>query len=75
MSENQKCKKYSIEYLKFGFTVSPTNEKLPFCLICEKTFSNEVIKHFMKKQLNKSNKNILYFSDLKNKFEESKNRE
>jgi len=31
MSENKKCRKYSIEYLKFGFIVSPTNEKLPLC--------------------------------------------
>jgi len=78
MSENKKCRKYSIEYLKFGFIVSPTNEKLPLCLICEKTFSNEAMKpsrmkeHLMKKHSDKSNKNILYFSDLKNKFEKRK---
>lgn len=78
MSENKKCRKYSIEYLKFGFIASPTNEKLPLCLICEKTFSNEAMKpskmkeHFMKKHSDKGNKNILYFTDLKNKFEKRK---
>ncbi|KAE9542272.1 hypothetical protein AGLY_003399 [Aphis glycines] len=78
MSENKECKKYSIEYLKFGVIVSPTNEKLPLCLICEKTFSNKAMKpsrmkeHLMKKHSDKSNKNILYFSDLKNKFEKQK---
>jgi hypothetical protein len=64
MSENKKCRKYSIEYLKFGFIVSPTNEKLPLCLFCEKTFSNEAMKpsrikeHLMKKNSDKSNKCI-----------------
>lgn len=78
MSENKKCRKYSIEYLKFGFIGSPTNEKLPLCLICEKTFSNEAMKpsrmkeHFMKKHSDKTNKNVLYFQDLKNKFEKRK---
>lgn len=30
--------------LKFGFITCPTNEKLPFCLICETIFSNEAMK-------------------------------
>jgi len=64
-----------IEYLKFGFILSPTNEKLHLCLICEKIFSDEAMKpsrikdDFIKKHQDKSNKNILYSNDLKNKFE------
>lgn len=56
MLKNKKFRKYSIKYLKFDFmALQPTNEKLPLCLICEKTFNNEDMKplkmkeHVMKK--------------------------
>ncbi|KAF0702067.1 protein ZBED8-like, partial [Aphis craccivora] len=52
-----------IEYLKFGFILSPTNEKLHLCLICEKIFSDEAMKpsrikdDFIKKHQDKT-KNV-----------------
>uniref|UniRef100_A0A5S6QP85 SCAN box domain-containing protein n=1 Tax=Trichuris muris TaxID=70415 RepID=A0A5S6QP85_TRIMR len=43
-SPKKKSRQYSKEYLKFGFTCSPANTRLPMCLICEKVFSNEAFE-------------------------------
>ncbi|KFD66905.1 hypothetical protein M514_20771 [Trichuris suis] len=40
----KKCRQYGAEYLKCGFIQSPWNLQQPLCLICEKTFANEVMK-------------------------------
>ena len=40
----KKCRKYSQEYLKYGFIISLTNETMPLCLLCENTFSNDAMK-------------------------------
>ena len=51
-----------------------TNEQLPTCLICEKTFTNEgmkpsrMIDHLKAKHPEKANKDFAYFRDLKVKF-------
>ena len=37
-------RQYSEDYLKFGFIASPTNESIPMCPLCEKTFSNDNMK-------------------------------
>ena len=71
----QKCRQYSSEYLKYSVIPSVTNELLPMCLICEKTFTNKGIKpsrmidHLKAKHPEKANKDIAYFRDLKVKFE------
>lgn len=68
MSENKKCREYSIKYLKFGFISFPTNKKLSLRLICEKTFSNETMKpsrmkeHIITGHSDKTNKNIYTFA-------------
>ena len=52
-----------------------TNELLPTCLICEKTFTNEgmkpsrMIDHWKAKRPGKANKDVAYLRDLKVKFE------
>lgn len=40
----KKCRQYSQEYLKLGFAPSFTNETMPMCLLCKKTFSNDAMK-------------------------------
>lgn len=71
MAEKKKCRQYSIEYLKFGFIPSPSNEQLPLCLICNAVFSNEAMKpsrlkeHLNKKHMDKVGKDINYFQKLK----------
>ena len=37
----KKCRQYNVDYLKYGFNLSPHNEQLPFCLICEKVLQIE----------------------------------
>ena len=39
LSQKQKCRQYSIEYLDLGFVEAPSNPQLPMCLICKKVFS------------------------------------
>uniref|UniRef100_A0A670XYV0 DUF4371 domain-containing protein n=1 Tax=Pseudonaja textilis TaxID=8673 RepID=A0A670XYV0_PSETE len=75
MAEKRKCRQYSMEYLKLGFSPSPSNVQLPFCLLCEKTFSNEAMKpsrlkdHLERIHLDKTNKPVSFFQSLKAKFE------
>ena len=66
MPNKNKCRQYSVEYLKFGFSESI------YCLIFNKEFSNEAMKpsrlidHFRKEHLEKARKPIEYFELLKN---------
>uniref|UniRef100_A0ABM5G983 Zinc finger MYM-type protein 6-like n=1 Tax=Pogona vitticeps TaxID=103695 RepID=A0ABM5G983_9SAUR len=75
MAEKRKCRQYSTEYLKLGFIPSPSNVHLPFCLLCEKTFSNEAMKpsrlkeHLVKIHSDKADKPVSFFQSLKAKFE------
>lgn len=74
MSESKKkCQQYSIEYLKYGFIQSPTNQLLPMCLICKKVFSNEAIKpsrqeHLTKMHADQKDKDLSYFQVLEEKY-------
>ena len=75
MTESKKkCRRYSQDYLKFGFIASPTNKSIPMCLLCEKTFSNDCTKPSkMKDRLeriycDKKSKELDYFKTLKAKF-------
>ncbi|KFD64498.1 hypothetical protein M514_07728, partial [Trichuris suis] len=69
----KKSRQYSTEYLKFGFTCSPANRRLPMCLICEKVFSNEAMKpsrlkeDFTRCQPDKRCKDVAYFCSLREK--------
>lgn len=75
MAEKRKCRQYSVDYLKFGFIPSPSNEQLPMCLICEAVFSNEAMKpsrlsdHLKKKHSYKANEDVNYFRNLKERHE------
>ena len=70
----KKCRQYFIDYLKFGFITSPTNQQLPFCLLCNQVFSNEGIKpsrmcgHLTKKHPDKKDKDLKYFRTLSKQF-------
>ena len=70
----KKCIEYSQDYLKFGFIASPTNESIPMCLLCEKTFSNDSVKrskmkdHLERIHCDKKSKKLDYFKALKVKF-------
>uniref|UniRef100_A0A5S6Q4E5 DUF4371 domain-containing protein n=1 Tax=Trichuris muris TaxID=70415 RepID=A0A5S6Q4E5_TRIMR len=75
MSEKKrKCRQYSTEYLKYGFIASPSNQRLPMCLLCHKTFSNEsmkpsrLIEHLAKMHPDKSDKDLAYFRSLREQF-------
>uniref|UniRef100_A0A5S6QZ82 BED-type domain-containing protein n=1 Tax=Trichuris muris TaxID=70415 RepID=A0A5S6QZ82_TRIMR len=48
----KKCRRYSVEYLKYGFVPAAHDHLLPLCFICKATFSNENMKPCkMKKHL------------------------
>lgn len=73
-TSKKKCRQYSIEYLKYGFTYSPTSQSLPMCLICRKVFSNEAMKpsrlqeHLNKIHADKKNKDLSYFQELEKQY-------
>ncbi|KFD60377.1 LOW QUALITY PROTEIN: hypothetical protein M514_27423, partial [Trichuris suis] len=62
------------EYLKYGFVQSPSNPRQLLCLICEKTFTNEVkkpsklIKHLNRMHGDKAGKDLSYFQSLRDSF-------
>ena len=70
----KKCRQYSQEYLKFGFVPSFTNETMPMCLLCEKTFSNDAMKpakmrdYLERIHCDKKNKDLDFFKVLKEKI-------
>ena len=72
MPNKKKYRQYSVEYLKFGFSESILNKTKPYCLICNKEFSNEAMKpsrlidHLRKAHPGKFSKPIEYFELLKN---------
>ncbi|KAK5641074.1 hypothetical protein RI129_009621 [Pyrocoelia pectoralis] len=73
-NNKKKCRQYNIQYLKYGFTQSPTNQLLPMCLICQKVFSNEAMKpsrlqeHLNKIHADKKDKDLSYFQGLEKKY-------
>ena len=76
MAENPKkqYRQYSVDYLKFGFIASPTNQQFPLCLLCNLVFSNEAMKpsrmcdHLTKKHPDKKDKELNFFQDLRKQF-------
>ncbi|XP_044747389.1 uncharacterized protein LOC123312268 [Coccinella septempunctata] len=40
----KKCRRYSVDYLKFGFLPSKADKRLPICLLCNKLLSNDSMK-------------------------------
>ncbi|CAK9796312.1 Protein ZBED8 [Anthophora quadrimaculata] len=77
MSETSKKKvrQYSKEYLKFGFIPAINDERIPFCLICHQSLTNESMKlgrleaHFKAKHKDYANSDLSFFKTLKEKFE------
>ena len=63
-----------MEYIKYGFIPSPSNNQFPLCLICGKSFSNEAMKpsrlieHLYKMHSNKKDCDISYFTNLQENF-------
>ncbi|XP_028969107.1 zinc finger MYM-type protein 6-like, partial [Galendromus occidentalis] len=65
-------RKYSSDYLAFGFVVEPDSETAPrpLCLVCEKSLSNDAMKpskllrHFRSQHSNLALKSIEYFEQL-----------
>lgn len=73
--KRKKCRQYSLDYLKFGFIASPSNQQLPMCLICEKVFSNDAMKpskmddHLSRVHADKKSKPLSFFQALKEKLD------
>ena len=71
--KKKKCRQYNVDYLKYGFIPAPHNPQLPFCLLCERSFSNEAMKpsrlmeHLKKTHSNAAQKDIAYFKNLRDK--------
>ncbi|XP_045133133.1 protein FAM200B-like [Portunus trituberculatus] len=71
VAAKKKCRQYSQEYLKYGFITSLSNDTMPLCLLCEKTFSNDAMKpakmkdHLERVHSDKKHKDLdLYSSTL-----------
>lgn len=71
MSTSKKTlRKYSVEYLKYGFIQSSANNLQPMCLICHRTLTNDSMKacklqeHLNKVHADKKDKDLSYFQDL-----------
>lgn len=73
-ASKKKFRYYSLDYLKFGFICLPTNETVPMCLLCEKTFGNEYMKpskmkdHLERLHSDKKHENVEFFKYYKEKF-------
>ena len=67
---NKKVCQYSTEFLKFGFIPAVYDERIPFCLLCQQTLTNESMKsghlenHLRAKHHNHVNSNMKYFETL-----------
>lgn len=73
-SSKKKVRQYMTDYLKIGFIEAPHDCRLPMCLLCHQTLSNEAMKygrllqHFNAKHSDKSSKPLSYFQDLRQQF-------
>ncbi|XP_044747388.1 protein ZBED8-like isoform X1 [Coccinella septempunctata] len=71
----KKCRRYSVDYLKFGFLPSKADKRLPICLLCNKLLSNDSMKpskledHLRRCHPDKVGKDLKYFQTLKEKYE------
>ncbi|KFD68217.1 hypothetical protein M514_19699 [Trichuris suis] len=70
----KKCRRYSVEYLAYGFVPSPRDQLLPMCLLCTCSFSNESMKpckmkkHLLNAHPEYKDKPLEYFLSLKDSF-------
>ncbi|GBP47010.1 Deformed epidermal autoregulatory factor 1 [Eumeta japonica] len=71
----EKCRQYSVDYLKYGFVPSEADKQLPMCLLCNKVLSNDSMKpskledHLKRCHTDKIGKDLKYFQTLKEKYE------
>ncbi|KFD61997.1 LOW QUALITY PROTEIN: hypothetical protein M514_25807 [Trichuris suis] len=71
----KKCRRYSVEYLEYGFVPAPHDHLLPFCLICKATFSDENMKpcktkkHLISVHPEKKDKPVEFFQKLRDTFQ------
>ena len=70
----KKCRQYDINYLKFGFIEFPEDNKIPLCLFCLKTFTNDAMKpsklkdHFEKQHKGLIGRPMEFFSNAKQNY-------
>ncbi|KFD64282.1 hypothetical protein M514_23566, partial [Trichuris suis] len=70
----KKCRRYSVEYLAYGFVPSPRDQLSPMCLLCTCSFSNESMKpckmkkHLLNAHPEYKDKPLEYFLSLKDSF-------
>ncbi|UYV78802.1 hypothetical protein LAZ67_16002829 [Cordylochernes scorpioides] len=68
-------RKYVEDYLKYGFIPSVNDPSLPFCLICQKTLSNEtmvpskLLRHIETNHWEQMNNPISYFENIQSSFQ------
>ncbi|UYV73226.1 hypothetical protein LAZ67_10002227 [Cordylochernes scorpioides] len=68
-------RKYVEDYLKYGFIPSVNDPSLPFCLICQKTLSNEtmvpskLLRHIETNHREQMNNPISYFENIRSSFQ------
>ncbi|UYV80412.1 hypothetical protein LAZ67_19000134, partial [Cordylochernes scorpioides] len=68
-------RKYIEDYLKYGFIPSVNDPSLPFCLICQKTLSNEtmvpskLLRHIETNHQEQMNNPISYFENIRSSFQ------
>ena len=73
--QKRKCRQYSVDYLKFGFILSPWDKHLPMCLLCNKVLCNDAMKpskledHLRRCHPDKINCELAYFKTLKEKHQ------
>uniref|UniRef100_A0A5S6Q6L0 HAT C-terminal dimerisation domain-containing protein n=1 Tax=Trichuris muris TaxID=70415 RepID=A0A5S6Q6L0_TRIMR len=72
--EKKKCRRYSVEYLAFGFLPAPRDHLLPMRLLCMCSFSNESMKpcklkkHLINAHTENKDKPLEYFLSLRDSF-------
>ncbi|UYV82300.1 hypothetical protein LAZ67_21001653 [Cordylochernes scorpioides] len=68
-------RKFVEDYLKYGFIPSVNDPSLPFCLICQKTLSNEtmvpskLLRHIETNHREQMNNPISYFENIRSSFQ------
>ncbi len=68
-------RRYKKEFLKYGFSEFDKNKTRPFCLICQKDFSNAIMKsNKLKNHLTTAhpefvNNDILFFQKMLSEFD------
>ena len=74
-SSKKKCRHYNDEYLQYGFIENSKDPKLPYCLSCQASLSNEAMKpsrlsdHQARKHPENVGKPMEYFEKLKLQFQ------